>query len=296
LKNEQCKNSYKKKAVLVYHQQDKENNVNIFHLNLLFCLRKYKTILMLQVIIDELRLKSVEGRLLLKKINFSISKNQVFAVLGNNGSGKSTLLKTIPRLLDNRFYSFTGRILLDGTDILSLDQRGLEEVRKNRLKYIMQDSANSFDPLKKFRYYFEMVAETHNSALSEAQELLKYFMLPGTDKLYKLYPYEVSSGMAQRLSFILAFISHPKVLLLDEPTSGVDSPIINLLLLKLKEFAATGDNIVLLVTHDLLFAEKISDKIALLSDGSLSEFCSPEEFRLNNSRLIQISSGEGINA
>jgi peptide/nickel transport system ATP-binding protein len=249
---------------------------------------------MLQVIIDEISLKSVEDRLLLKEINFTVGGNQVFTVLGKNGSGKSTLLKAIPRLLDNRFYSFTGKILLDGTDILPLDQRQLEEVRKNKLKYVMQDSANSFDPLKKFRYYFEKVTGTNNSALSEAEELLSYFMLPGTDKLFKLYPYEVSGGMAQRISFILALLTHPKVLLLDEPTSGVDSPVLNLLLLKLKDYAQTDDNKVLLVTHDLLFAEKISDKIALLSDGYLSEFYSPEEFRQNNSSLVQTTSGEGI--
>jgi ABC-type dipeptide/oligopeptide/nickel transport system ATPase component len=96
-----------------------------------------------------------------------------------------------------------------------------------------------------------------------------------------MYPYEISGGMAQRVSFVLALLSHPEIIILDEPTSGIDSAIANLFLLKLKEFAAKEDNSVLLVTQDITFAEKISDKIAYMANGRLSEFKTVEEFNNN---------------
>ena len=84
--------------------------------------------------------------------------------------------------------------------------------------------------------------------------------------------------MAQRISLVLALLTHPQIIILDEPTSGIDSPISSLVLLKLKEFASSSDNSVLLVTQDLLFAKKISNKIAFLFDGNLSDFFSVPEF------------------
>jgi ABC-type multidrug transport system ATPase subunit len=93
--------------------------------------------------------------------------------------------------------------------------------------------------------------------------------------------------MAQRISLALALLAHPSLIILDEPTSGVDSAIANLFLLKLKEFVKGDSSSVLLVTQDLSFAKMVSDKIALLSNGSLSEFLSPEEFfRIQNNLSI----------
>jgi ABC-type dipeptide/oligopeptide/nickel transport system ATPase component len=93
-----------------------------------------------------------------------------------------------------------------------------------------------------------------------------------------MYPYETSGGMAQRISFILALSAQPDLIILDEPTSGIDAGIANLFLLKLKDLLSAGNHSVLLITQDIEFAKKISNKIALLSDGSLSEFRSVEKF------------------
>src|SRR5690606_14247637 len=128
--------------------------------------------------------------------------------------------------------------------------------------------------LKRIKYYCKIIFKDS----SEINELLEYFKLTEQTKLFKLYAYELSGGMAQRASFVLALLSHPKIILLDEPTSGIDSASANLFLLKLKEYTAQKNNLVLLVTHDLQFAEKSSDKIALLSNGTLSDFIPVQEF------------------
>jgi ABC-type multidrug transport system ATPase subunit len=84
--------------------------------------------------------------------------------------------------------------------------------------------------------------------------------------------------MAQRINFIIALLSKPQILLLDEPTSGIDSPVANLFLLKLKEFVTAENHCIIMVTHDLLFAEKISGSIAVLDKGKLSGFHPADEF------------------
>ena len=232
---------------------------------------------MLNVLLNNVSVLTNE-RIILRDVAFKINKGSIYTILGKNGTGKSTLLKSLTGLLDNRFYSVNGKVLYESRDLLSLGTDELQNVRKNEIKYVFQDPVNSFDHLKTFSYYFSLVTKDQE----EINKLLDFFLLPEAKKLFKMYPYEVSGGMAQRISFILTLLAKPKIILLDEPTSGIDAPIVNLLLIKLKEFVGSG-NLALMVTQDLELARNASSKIALLSDCTLSPFSSPEEFfHLNN--------------
>jgi peptide/nickel transport system ATP-binding protein len=226
---------------------------------------------MLKVDIKEL---SITGkRALLSGINFEMKQNRIHTILGLNGSGKTTLIKSLTGLLNPHLYSVSGSVSFEGKDILSLDINELYPLRRDKIKYVFQDAVNSFNQLKTFEYYFNSFAKDKG----EINAILSYFILPQYSELSRLYPYEVSGGMAQRIGLVLALAAHPEIIILDEPTSGIDSAISNLFLLKLKEFVSLGKNSVLLVTHDINFAEKISDEIAFLSDGRLSKFYSKKE-------------------
>jgi ABC-type multidrug transport system ATPase subunit len=96
-------------------------------------------------------------------------------------------------------------------------------------------------------------------------------MLPEYDTISNLHSYEISGGMAQRLSFMLALMKNPKLLILDEPTSAIDYANINLIKVKLIDFKNAG-GFVLVVTHDINFAKEISDEIAFLDNNRLGEF------------------------
>jgi len=230
---------------------------------------------MLQVRIKEITIKSPgHNRLLLNDASFDLIENQVFTILGKNGSGKSTFAKSITGLLDKRHYSVWGTVHFNGKDIFALKPEELLQLRKDSIKYVFQDAINSFDQLKKLNYYFNLLSKNKD----EIDLLLSYFLLPDSKKLYKMYPYEVSGGMAQRISFVLALLSMPEIIILDEPTSGIDSAIANLFLLKLKEFTAQNGNSVMLITQDISFAEKVSDKIAYLSKSRLSAFYDVKDF------------------
>jgi ABC-type glutathione transport system ATPase component len=232
---------------------------------------------MLDVEISDLVIKNVKT--LVSNISFNLEKNKIYTILGANGSGKTTLIKSLTGLLDKRFYSTSGKVIFEGKNIFALEGEELLDLRRNKIKYLFQDAVNSFDHLKKFDYYFKLLVKNKK----EIDPLLEYFLLPGSGELMKLYPYEVSGGMAQRINFVLILLTHPQLIILDEPTSGIDSAISNLFLLKLKEFVNDKNNASLLVTHDLAFANKLSDKIAFLSDGRLTEFYTPQEFfKINN--------------
>jgi ABC-type glutathione transport system ATPase component len=211
--------------------------------------------------------------LLLEDINFQLDENKISVILGKNGTGKSTLIKALTRLLDERFYKITGNILIDDKDLMQMSVKELTGVRMNKIRYVFQDAINSFDPLKKVGYYFRKYQRNENLII-----LLEELLLPEKEKLFGLYPYEISGGMAQRLLLVLALLKNPDVLILDEPTSGIDAPISNLILLKLREFVSIGKNSVLLVTQDLQFAKSSGDRISFLSDRKLSPFFNSYEF------------------
>jgi len=239
---------------------------------------------MLNVLLNRVSVKKDNNeRVILKDIVFELEKNSIYTILGKNGSGKSTLLKALTGLLDNKFYSVNGKVIYDSKDILTLNLNELQKIRRNKIKYVFQDPVNSFDHLKTFRYYFELASKDQKSI----NEQLEFFLLPDSKKLFRMYPYEVSGGMAQRISFILALLTKPKIIFLDEPTSGIDAPIVNLLLIKLKEFVKEG-NSALMVTQDIELAKSASSRIALLADGSLSKFSQPEEFFYLNQLVSEL--------
>lgn len=224
---------------------------------------------MLKVNINNISInKNNNGESLLRGIDFELTKGKIYTIIGKNGTGKSTLIKSFTSLLSDRLYSVNGTVYFGEKEIYSCTPEELRLIRLNNIRYVFQDAVNSFDPLKTFDYYFS----NSNSAQNRIDELLNYFLLPAYDKLSSLYPYEVSGGMAQRISIILAFLANPDLIILDEPTSGIDYAISNLLLLKLKEYKKKQGGSVLIVTHDMKFAEKVSDELAVLSGGTLTAF------------------------
>ena len=186
---------------------------------------------MVEVSIKEINLiGDRHNRKILNNIQFEIQPNNIYTILGINGSGKSTLIKSLTKLLDERFYSINGKILLDEENIFELNEFALRELRQRKIKYVFQDAMNGFDQLRKIGYYFKVFASESTSI----NELLEYFILPKSNELFKMYPYELSGGMAQRVSMVLALATNPQLLILDEPTSGIDTLISNLYLYKLK--------------------------------------------------------------
>jgi len=224
-----------------------------------------------------------EKKPLLEKISFSMQKSGVYTILGKNGEGKSTLLKSVTKLLDEGTFSTTGTVEFDGIDLLSLTQSDLMRLRNSEMQYVFQDPVNSFDPLKKIGYYFQI----YDFDKEEIRSEFNHFNLGEPEKIFTLYPYEVSGGMAQRIAVILALLKKPKLLLLDEPSSGIDNETINLVKERLKNFVHQNNSAALIITQDLSFAENFTDFIAYLEDGNLSEFVTYIQFLTEEAEPIK---------
>ena len=211
-------------------------------------------------------------RTILRESNFVLEYGKIYTILGKNGSGKSTLIKSLTSLLP-KSYEINGKVIFNEIDLLNCADDKLREIRSQNIRYVFQDAVNSFDPLKKLNYYFDLT----NVSPLKIDELLLYFLLPNYKMLSGLHAYELSGGMAQRLLIVLALLANPNLLILDEPTSGVDYAAMNIILLKIKNYVRDKNKSVLVVTQDINFAMKASDKIACLSDGKLSEFFNSDE-------------------
>jgi ABC-type dipeptide/oligopeptide/nickel transport system ATPase component len=248
---------------------------------------------MLKVDISSLTvLQNSHHQKILGNIFFDLGIGKIYTILGKNGSGKSTLIKSLTMLLNKNIYTTIGNVYWNNENIFQMNEERSLNLRKKEIRYVLQDLNNNFDPLKNIKYYFDKSGSTEEQISVE----LKNYLLPGYDSISNLHPYEISGGMAQRLSFMLALLPHPNLLILDEPTSAIDYSNVNLIKLKLKEIALNSDT-ALIVTQDIIFAKEVSDQIAYLDQGTLTEFVDVKSFfSESNSKKYQnfLSSFEGI--
>lgn len=230
---------------------------------------------MLNVNIRELNLLNEKySRTILQNISFTILPGNIYSLIGKNGSGKTTLLKSLMSLHNKKLFAIDGEIIYEGTDLLGLTEQQVRKFRRKDVKYVLQDSVSSFDPLKKLEYYFQLPGVSRSILDSQ----IKSLMLPGAAALGKMYPYEISGGMAQRLSIALALSAKPVLLLLDEPNSGIDYALSNLISHTIKSYVSTTNAAALIITQDISFASNTGNFLGFLSNGSFSGFLSKNEF------------------
>lgn len=209
--------------------------------------------------------KSFETKQVLKDVNLEINDKESLVILGGSGSGKSVLIKSITTLMD----ADSGRVLIDGTDILSLNDSEKSEIM-NKFGFLFQGGA-LFDSMKVWENVaFRLInAENIHKEDAKAIAIDKLKVVGLNESVADLYPVELSGGMQKRVSLARAICADPEIIFFDEPTTGLDpimSDVINNLIIKSsKSVGATT----ITITHDMQSARKIADKIALLYEGMI---------------------------
>ncbi|EHI69732.1 ABC transporter ATP-binding protein [Streptococcus ictaluri] len=205
----------------------------------------------------------------LQEQSFQIEDREFFVLVGPSGSGKTTLLKMINCLIEPS----SGDILLNGTPQKELD---LREMRLS-IGYVLQQIAlfPNLTVAENIAIIPEMKGWSQEELLVKTKELLQMVGLPPEDYLNR-YPSDLSGGEQQRIGIVRAIISHPKVLLMDEPFSALD-PISRKQLQELmislhQEFDMT----IVFVTHDIDEAIKLGDRVAVLNEGHIVQLDKPE--------------------
>lgn len=217
-------------------------------------------------------------------VSFDLAQGETLAVVGESGCGKSITAKSLMRLLPTPPAEIDkeSKIMFNGKDILSLNEKEMRKIRGKDISMIFQDPMTSLNPTMKLGRQIIEVLKIHRGmnkkdAEEEAIRLLKLVNIPNAESRINQYPFEFSGGMRQRMMISMALACNPKVLIADEPTTALDVTIqaqIMNLINDLKEKLGTS---VILITHDLGVVAEFSDKIQVMYAGIIVERGTVEE-------------------
>lgn len=215
----------------------------------------------------------IEGRHILKNFSFKINKGEIFTILGGSGSGKTTITKCIVGLLKPT----SGSIKVFGKEITQINPLELNGLRKE-IGYVFQGAA-LFDSLKVWENVVFYYLEHSHMKEEELKEIaLTYLKMVGLDEqTLELYPSELSGGMKKRVGIARAIATQPKLVIYDEPTSGLDPITSRLIDNLIKELRDKTSSTALVVSHDMVSAFTISDKIMILKEGEVVLIGTPQE-------------------
>ncbi len=219
----------------------------------------------------------------LDTISFFIDKGESIGLVGESGSGKTTLGISMVKLLPSNAKYDTGRILYNGRDIVSANDRELRQIRGRDISIVFQDPLSSLDPLFTVGYQISEAVKAHNPDIKKNDRetrvlsMLGDVGLPEPEKIKDLYPHELSGGMRQRVMLAIALVNHPLLLIADEPTTALDVTIQAQIIDLIKYAKAHYDLTLLLITHDLGIAAELVDRIIVMYAGVIVEQGGAEE-------------------
>ncbi len=209
-------------------------------------------------------------------VNFSVPPGGTLGIVGESGSGKTMTSLAIMGLLPRAARVDSGRILLDGEDLLKMDQGQLRKLRGSKIGMILQDPMTALDPSFTIGSQLAEPLRQHRhlsgTALEEAtvSALTQVHLAAAKDRLAQ-YPHQLSGGMRQRVTSAIALAGQPGVLIADEPTTALDVTTQARYLQLLGELQATQGFALLLVTHDLYIVRHVCTRVVVMYGGRVVE-------------------------
>ena len=237
-----------------------------------------KTDIVLQV--DDLRtyfrtrwgtVKAVDG------ISFYLRRGETLGIVGESGSGKSVTMLSLMRLVPSPPGEIvSGKIVLDGEDLVPLSDRDMNRVRGRKIALIIQDPMTSLNPVFTIGNQVTEAIRIHQniprrSVLDQALDVLRKVNIPAAESRVKDYPHQMSGGMRQRVVGAIAISCQPQVLIADEPTTSLDVTIQAQYLKLLKELQQDSDMSLIFITHDFGIVAKMCDRVAVMYAGRIVE-------------------------
>ncbi|MBI4746364.1 MAG: ABC transporter ATP-binding protein [Deltaproteobacteria bacterium] len=226
--------------------------------------------------------KAFGPKKVLQGANLEIHKGESMVVLGGSGTGKSVLIKCIIGILT----ADAGQVYVAGKEVISMNESQLNVIRK-RFGMLFQGGA-LFDSLSVWENVgFGLKQHTRLSDKEIKERAVEKLKLVGLFNVENLRTTELSGGMMKRVSLARAICMEPEILLYDEPTTGLDpimADVINELIIHLKKTIKVTS---IAITHDMVSAYKIADKIAMLYKGKIIEVGTPDEIRGSKNEVVQ---------
>ncbi|PRY26908.1 peptide/nickel transport system ATP-binding protein [Aliiruegeria haliotis] len=216
-------------------------------------------------------------------ISFTLGRERL-GIVGESGSGKSMTGRAILRLIRSPGTIEADRMALHGEDLLSVPEKRMRQLRGGKISMIMQDPKFSLNPVMSVGQQMVEALRTHESvskaeARARAIAMLEEVSIRDPERVYDLFPHEVSGGMGQRIMIAMMLLPNPEVLIADEPTSALDVSVQLQVLDIMDRLVRERGMGLIFISHDLNLVAKFCDRIVIMYAGRIVEVCKASELR-----------------
>jgi ABC-type glutathione transport system ATPase component len=217
-----------------------------------------------------------------KDVSFDIGEGRVLGLVGESGSGKTLTSLALMRLLPRGVRDTAGEIRFEGRDLRSLSERDLQSIRGSRMAMVFQEPASALSPVHEVGWHLREVLratgqlsgslrERRRAARARMHELLARVELPDPDTLLEAHPHQLSAGMRRRVLVAMALAGRPRLLIADEPTTGLDAPIQAQLLDLLARVTREEGVSTLVISHDPEVMAELASDVLVMYCGQIVE-------------------------
>ena len=216
-------------------------------------------------------------------VGFTVGREKL-GIVGESGSGKTVTGRAILRLVLPPGLVTARRLVFDGQDLLALNEAAMRGIRGRRISMVMQDPKFSLNPVMTVGSQVAEAYRMHaDASLEEARrrtlEMLAAVKIRDPERVYRLYPHEVSGGMGQRVMIAMMLIPGPDLLIADEPTSALDVTVQMQVLAILDDLVTQQGMGLVFVSHDLNLVASFCDRILVMYAGRIVETCRASELQ-----------------
>ena len=211
----------------------------------------------------------------IRGVTFTIGRGESYGLVGESGCGKSTVAYSAMRYLPGNARITSGSIVLDGEDLLSMSEEELRRLRAKSVSMVYQNPGTALNPTIRIGPQVEESFVTAGTPKGEARaaalEMLRRVQISDPEGVMRRYPHQLSGGMQQRVVIAMALASNPTLLILDEPTTGLDATVEAEVLDLIRKLRADFGTSVLFISHNLGVIAKMCDRVGVLYAGRMVE-------------------------
>jgi peptide/nickel transport system ATP-binding protein len=207
-------------------------------------------------------------------VELDVRPGEFVGVVGESGCGKSTLLFAIANLLSPPAAIKSGSVLFQGTNLVTMREKDLNELRWRHMSVVMQSAMNALNPVTTIGAQLRDTLTAHGKANKDEieQRSIEVMKLVGIDPVHlKSHPHQLSGGMRQRAMIAMALLFTPDLVIMDEPTSALDVVAQRSLMVQIKQLQQRLGFAVLFVTHDMSLVSHFSDRLLVMYAGKVVE-------------------------